>query len=378
MDCTPALIVFVVSVAAILYSYALYPLLLVVLPKRRHEPPADPANWPPVSVLVSVYNEEKHIAERIENLLALDYPRDKLQILIGSDGSTDKTNEIVGSYSDPRVKLHTFSPREGKPSVLNDLMAETTGELLVFTDANTMFARDALRKLVRHFSNPRIGGVCGRLVLHGDDSETSEGPYWKLETFLKEQESAIDSCLGANGGIYAIRKSAWRGIPDNTLVDDFVIAMRVREMGLRVVYDTEAVATEEVPESVEHEMTRRIRIGAGGFQAMLLCWPSLLPWRGFYSFAFWSHKVLRWLGPFFMIAALVANVALLPHPFFTGLLVLQFTFYALATLGHLVRKKHFLLLSAPHYFVVINFALLLGFLRFITGSQRAAWKRTVR
>jgi cellulose synthase/poly-beta-1,6-N-acetylglucosamine synthase-like glycosyltransferase len=369
---------FLVSAGVIIYSYAIYPLLLALVPSRHHEKTGEPAEWPSVSVLISVYNEEKHITNRIDNLLALDYPADKLEIIIGSDGSTDRTNDLVGKFADPCAKLHAFKERGGKPSVLNRLIPQAHGELLVFSDANAMFAPNALRKLVRHFGDPRIGGVCGRLVLHGDNSETDEGPYWKLETYLKTHESALDSCLGANGAIYAIRKSSWPGIPDNTFVDDFVIGMRVRERGDRVIYDTEAVATEELPQSVGHEMTRRIRIGAGDFQALFLCWRSLLPWHGVYVWSFWSHKVLRWVAPFFMIAALGANVALLPDPVFAVLLALQLTFYLLAIIGSIMRRRKFVLFSAPHYFVVINLSLLLGFFRFITGTQQAAWKRTAR
>jgi cellulose synthase/poly-beta-1,6-N-acetylglucosamine synthase-like glycosyltransferase len=329
-------------------------------------------------VLISVYNEEKYIVTRIKNLLELDYPSDKLEILIGSDGSTDRTNELVRTFPDARVKLHAFERRGGKPSVLNRLVPQARGDLLAFSDANAMFGSDTVQKLARHFTNPQIGGVCGKLVFHGDDSETDEGPYWKLETYLKTRESALDSCLGANGAVYAIRKSHWPQIPDNTFVDDFVIGMRVREGGHRVIYDTEAVATEELPQSVGHEMTRRIRIGAGDFQALFLCWRSLLPWRGFYSVAFWSHKVLRWFAPFLMIAALVSNVALLPQPLFAVLLALQLVFYGLAIFGALLRKQKILLFSAPYYFVAINLALLFGFFRFITGTQQAAWKRTAR
>jgi cellulose synthase/poly-beta-1,6-N-acetylglucosamine synthase-like glycosyltransferase len=372
------IIVFLVSAAAIIWSYAIYPLLLALAPARRHEQTSVPRDWPSVSVVISVYNEEKHIVTRIENLLALDYPGDKLEILIGSDGSTDRTNELVGKIPDARVKLHVFEQRRGKPSVLNRLVPQARGELLVFSDANAMFGSDTLRKLARHFGNPQIGGVCGRLVLHGDDSETDEGPYWKLETYLKTRESALDSCLGANGAIYAIRKSCWPQIPDNTFVDDFVIGMRVREAGHRVIYDTQAVATEELPQSVGHEMTRRIRIGAGDFQALFLCWRSLLPWRGFYSLAFWSHKVLRWFAPFLMIAALVSNIALLSYPLFAVVLALQVAFYTLAIFGVFLRRRKIVLFSAPYYFVTINLALLFGFFRFITGTQQAAWKRTAR
>jgi cellulose synthase/poly-beta-1,6-N-acetylglucosamine synthase-like glycosyltransferase len=369
---------FWMSAGLIVYSYAVYPLLLALVPVRRRELVPEPAEWPSVSVLISVYNEEKHITQRLENLLALDYPHDKLEILIGSDGSTDRTDEMVRQFNDPRVRLHEFQQRRGKPCVLNRLIPQTRGELLVFSDANALFAPDALKKLARHFGDSRVGGVCGRLLFHGETSATDERPYWKLETYLKTRESAIDSCLGANGAIYAIRKSCWPGIPDNTFVDDFVIGMRVREQGVRVVYDREAVATEELPQSVSHEMTRRIRIGAGDFQALFLCWRSLLPWRGFYSLAFWSHKVLRWLSPFFMMAALISNIALLSRPFFAVLLALQLAFYALAIVGGLWRGRKIVWFSAPHYFVTINLALLLGFFRFITGAQQAAWKRTAR
>lgn len=369
-----ALVIFIISAGVVVYSYALYPLLLAILPKRRTQP-AEPAEWPTISVLLSVYNEEKHIVERMENMLALDYPSEKLEVLIGSDESTDRTDELVRRFDDPRLKLHVFSPRGGKPGVLNRLAPLAHGELLVFTDANSMFDRLALKKMARHFTDPRIGGVCGKVILHGERHDETEGPYWKLENYLKQRESDLDSCLGANGPIYAIRRQYWPRIPDNTFIDDFVIAMRVREQGRRVIYDAEALATEELTPTVGHEMTRRIRIGAGDFQALFLCWRSLLPWRGFYSFAFWSHKVLRWFAPFFMVAAFAANLWLLPQPLFVATLVMQVLFYSLAAAGMVVRHRVF---SVPHYFVSINLALLLGFFRFLTRSQQAAWKRTAR
>jgi cellulose synthase/poly-beta-1,6-N-acetylglucosamine synthase-like glycosyltransferase len=370
-------ILFWVSAGALLYGYALYPLLLALVPRRREPPCSDNSECPSVSILLSAYNEEKHIAARLANILAQDYPKAKLQVLVGSDGSTDATDSRVRDCADPRVCLFDFLERSGKPSVLKRLVPHATGELLAFTDANTQWQPDALKKLVRHFADARVGGVCGRLLFHGKDVGTDEGPYWKLETYLKTRESALDSCLGANGAIYAIRRSAWPEIPDNTFVDDFVIGMRVREQGLRLLYDTEAVATEELPVSVGHEMTRRIRIGAGDFQALALCWRSLLPWRGRYTWSFWSHKVLRWCGPFFMIGALVANYFLLPRPFFLLTMILQLLFYALAAAGVLVKRK-IVLFSAPHYFAVINLALLFGFFRYLTGTQRAAWQRTAR
>lgn len=371
-------VLFFLSIGVILYSYLLYPILLALIPVKRRPAPSDPAEWPSVSLVLSVYNEEKHIAAKLQNLLSLDYPAAKLEILIGSDGSSDRTDEIVRTFDDPRIKLMSFSQRSGKPGVLNRLTPLAAGELMVFTDANALFAPDSLKKLARHFSDPGVGGVCGKLVFHGATGETSEGAYWKLETFLKTRESDLDSCLGANGAIYAIRSAAWPEIPDNTLVDDFVVAMKVREQGLSIRYDTEATAYEDLPPRIGDEVTRRIRIGAGDFQALTLCWRSLLPWRGFYTFAFWSHKVLRWGAPFFMIAALGSNLLLSREPFFALTLSMQLAFYAMALLGGLVRGARLRWLRAPRYFVTINMALLLGFFRFITGTQQVAWKRTAR
>lgn len=368
---------FWLSLGLLAYSYVLYPMLLALISSfRKRTTPPEIAEWPTISILISVYNEEKHIVARIQNLLALEYPPDKIEILIGSDGSTDHTNDLIRQVAERRVSLHACATRSGKPSVLKRLVTLAHGDLLVFSDANTIFAPDALKTLARHFIIPDVGGVCGRLVLEGKGA-TQEGAYWRHETSLKKYESQIDSCLGANGGIYAIRRTLWPNIPDNTFIDDFVIAMRVREQGMRVLYDSEAVATEDLPEKVGHEVTRRVRIGAGGFQALVLCWHSLLPWRGAYVWCFWSHKVLRWLGPFFMLGALMANYLLLPQPFYLLTMILQLLFYLLAAIGALLRRK-VTLFSAPHYFLAINLALLLGFFRFITGTQKAAWQRTVR
>ena len=378
MNQSAALVLFVMSVALILHTYLFYPLLVGLLARGRKRPLPQPDRWPTLTVLLSAYHEEKHIAARLANILAQDYPREKLQVLVGSDGSTDATGTLVRACTDLRVCLFDFLERDGKPSVLKHLVPHATGEILVFTDAATEFAPLALKNLVRHFADPRIGGVGGEIVFyHGEGGATDEGVYWKLETFLRRRESLIDSCLGATGAIYAIRRDLWPDPPANTLVDDFVVPMRVREQGRRFVYDPDALATQRLPSRVAQEMIRRIRIGAGGFQAIGLCWRSLLPWQGFHAFAFWSHKVLRWCVPFFMLAAFAANSFLVPHPFFLVTMMLQLLFYALALVGTLVRRR-ILLFSAPHYFVVINLALLLGFFRCITGAQRTAWQRTAR
>lgn len=368
---------FLLCTGALIYSYLGYPLLLALIVPRRTMPRRDPTEWPTVTILLSVFNEEKHLAARLDNFSRLDYPADRLEIIIGSDSSTDGTDAILARCKDARVRFERMPSRGGKPRVLNRIAMLARNDLLVFTDANTLFAPDALKKLTRHFPDLTIGGVCGRLVFEGTDAQTDEGVYWRLETFLKERESRLDSCLGANGGIYAIRRRLWPGIPDNTLVDDLVIGMLVREQGTRVIYDSEAVAVEDLPTEVQEEFMRRIRIGAGGFQALALCWRSLLPWRGAYTWAFWSHKVLRWFGPFFLLGAIAANLMMPWNPLSLAALSLQLLFYLLAGLGAIVPGRK-LIFSAPHYFVLINIALLLGFFRFLTGRQAAAWQRTAR
>lgn len=367
-------ILFALSVFLLIYTYALYPLLLELLPLR--EPPVPCLQrTPTVSILVSAFNEERHIRMRIQNLLRLNYPPECLEILIGSDGSTDDTVALALSLSDPRVKVRAFSDRSGKPSVLKRLVAEAEGEILVFTDANVRFEPDALEKLVTHFEDSRVGGVCGRLIL-GGDTQTHEGPYWRMENRLKWRESLLDSCLGANGGIYAIRRDAWPDIPANVLVDDFVIAMRVREQGLRVVYEREALAYEDLPVTVRQEMVRRIRIGAGDFQSLFLCRRLLSPRFGAFAFAFWSHKVLRWSAPFLMTLAFVSNAFLLDNPLCYWLFCGQLSFYGLALLGGGLEQKG--VLAIPHYFVTLNLALMMGFFKYLFGSQSVAWQRTER
>ncbi len=369
--------IFALALGVVLYTYVGYPLLLYLLPLRPRDESHVPGTWPKISILVSAYNEEKHIFDRITNLLDLDYPAERLEILIGSDGSTDRTVDLASQVADPRVHVLARSVRCGKPAVLKRLAAQATGEVLVLTDANTLFARDALTQLVKGLSDPQVGGVCGRLMLESERANC-EGVYWNLETGLKVRESRLDSCIGANGAIYAVRREAWPDFPDRTLVDDLVIPLRMRESGWRTIFRPEALAFEEAPRSVRDEMARRIRLGAGGFQALGLCWRSLLFWRGAYAWAFWSHKVLRWLSPFCMLAALLTNSALAGSQPFDGLLALQVEFYALAAAGAILERSGRRLLLAPRYFVAMNLALMMGFFRFVTGTQRVTWKRVAR
>ncbi|MFG0335646.1 MAG: glycosyltransferase family 2 protein [Maioricimonas sp. JB049] len=369
-----------------LYCYVVYPVLLALLCRRRAPLPVTPParardEWPMVSLIIAAYREEAVIMQRLNNALLCDYPADRLEILIGCDGNEDATGELVGTCGDSRVRLLQFDRRRGKPSVLNDCVAQARGDILVFSDANTFFEPDAIRRLVRHFDASEIGGVCGKLLLI--DPETGgnvDGLYWRYENFLKEREGRLGALLGVNGAIYAMRRSLYQPIPPETIVDDFLIGMRIHVQGARLIYDPAAIATEESASGIDAEFHRRARIGAGGFQSLVWLWPLLNPARGSVAFAFWSHKVLRWFCPLLLVIALACNALLLDQPLYQATLVLQLMFYAGALLGRFVAGRSLLarLSRLPAMFVSMNAALLVGLFRWLRGRQKAAWKRTDR
>lgn len=391
-------ILLLLAYAWILYPVALFTVHACFRPSRGARPPSPaPPFLPSVRMLLSAHNEEAGIRPRLENLAALDYPADRLQILVGVDGGTDRTAEIAREWArtHPNVEVVVSATNHGKTAMLKRLEAGcgipppasrlTSGvSLLVFTDANTMFAPDALRRLVAPFADPAIGGVCGRLVfLDAAGAETRENLYWRAETGLKMAESHLDSCLGANGAIYAIRSELfWREIPDNTIVDDFVIGMKVREQGFRMVYEPAAVATESTPARMADEWRRRVRIGAGAFQALGLCRACLWPGYGRFACCFWSHKVLRWFTPHLSVLLGVVAVWSALHGagvagFLGGVTVAGIAAFAgLAFLGRLTGAAS--PLKAFDYFLSMQAALFAGFLRYCRGGLKGAWERTER
>jgi cellulose synthase/poly-beta-1,6-N-acetylglucosamine synthase-like glycosyltransferase len=318
----------------------------------------------------------------VRNALALDYPADKLQIVIASDGSDDGTAEIVQRFADRGVVLLDYPERRGKATVLNDSISELTGEIVLLSDANTCTDPSAVRNLVRWFDDPTIGVVCGRLVL--TDPVTGynvDSLYWRYETFLKKCEGRLGALLGANGAIYALRRELYTPIPANTIVDDFVIPLRAKlRTKCRIVYDCEAVAREETPANVGAEFHRRARIGAGGFQSIGVLWRLLDPRNGWVAFTYFSHKILRWLCPFFLVMAFAANAALWDQPLYGNLLVGQIAFYVTSVLAAFLPVQARVLkpLRLTTMFTAMNAALLVGFCRWLRGNQRAAWKRTAR
>jgi len=385
-----AAVILVTALGLVAYTYVGYPVLLFLaasvaqagrdmrfLFSRRNRRRQSGHHLPKVSLIVAAYNEEAVIAEKVANCLELDYPADRLEVIIGSDGSTDGTEAAVKSCDDSRVRFFGFAERRGKVSVLQDCVAQATGEILVFSDANTMFRPEAVRKLAGHFTDPDIGAVCGELVLETEErSEPVESAYWRYEVTLKFLESRLDSVLGANGAIYALRRRLFPQVPSHLITDDFVIPMKVKSQGYRVVYDPEAVATETSRSTLASEFRRRARIGAGNFQALFLCRDLLLPWKGPVAFSFWSHKVIRWLVPFLLLAAFGASLFVLGAWWGRALFSLQVAGYALAGVSLLCPSLVAAvgLLRLPRYFVVLNAGLFWGFVTLARGRHGPTWQ----
>jgi cellulose synthase/poly-beta-1,6-N-acetylglucosamine synthase-like glycosyltransferase len=386
---------FWVSLGLVAYSYLGYPIVLAIWtglrealagarflsggPDRRQRRRDD--RWPAVSVVFSAFDEEACIRQKVENCLALDYPPEKLEVLVGCDGCTDRTAELALEVGDPRVRVIEL-PRGGKATALSRLVPIARGEVVVLTDANTMMDRGAVRSLARHFHDASVGAVVGRLRLYNRvRREYEESLYWRYETILKYYEGKLGCVVGANGGLYAIRRLLFSALAPGTIIDDFVIPVRIAARGWRVPFEPEAVAYEETTEDYEREFGRRARIGAGNWQSLSLVPDLLDPRSGFLAFAFVSHKLLRWAAPFLLAIALVLSVplALRLGPAYRLLLLGQLAFYGLAFLGRTgsagpLRR----VASIAHYFVAMNVALAVGFWRFMRGTQPAAWNRTAR
>lgn len=401
-----------VLIAVLLYAWILYPAVILLWPARGVTTPmGDTRRGVPVSVVLAAYNEERHIGARLANLLDTIRDAPGSEILVGVDGSSDRTAEIahqVAAKAD-RVHVHAFPQRRGKMSVLKDLVPLASHSILVFTDANTQFDPGALRTLFRHFTDERVGGVCGRLVLsagRGDERGTTaaakprgakaeESIYWDLEAKLKHQESRIDSCIGANGAIYAIRKRLfWSAIPANTIVDDLVIGVKVREQGYRMVYEPDAVAREEAPQTVRDEWRRRVRIGSGDFQALALCRRCLLPSYGRFAWIFFSHKVLRWFTPHALVLLLLGSALAVTAgcPVEAGARVVLYRLNQTVLVGLILglgfgvvgrlfggsRHSAMRFFRLLHYFLAMQAALLVGFIRSCRGNLKGYWSRTPR
>lgn len=374
-------ILFWLSLFIIVYSYTVYPVLLFIFVRIFGRPvKKNPLFVPTVGVLVPAHNEETVIRKKIDNILALQYPAAKLSVWVGSDCSTDATEAIVAGYDDPRVHLWKAPSRGGKTGIVNRLAPLIEAEIIMFTDANTMHHPDCLTAVVRNFADPEVGGVAGHIehAQSGDD-EMGEGIYRSFESRQKLYEGTLHSTISAFGGFYAIRKSAFKPIPYNAYSnDDVLIPMNVIRQGLRVVFEPEAVSEEDMTGDLKSEFNRRVRIGAGNFQAFSWLLDFIIPLRGWPSFCLISHKFTRWFSPLFLLSAgLCCGVLCFKSP-----LALYRMFFATGSIivGTGLLHKLFRLRISHHvfYFLSMNVALLMGGIRFLSGIKSAVWSRTER
>lgn len=380
-------LIFWLSIALIGFSYIVYPVVLLMVVKlfgknnKRTIEDSD-HQWPEVTVVIAAFNEEKEIKARVENLLSQDYPADKLTILIGSDGSTDETNNILNAFEAENFQPHIFEKNRGKATVLNNLVELVNTPYIVFSDANTHFEPNAIKQLVRHFDDAKVGAVCGELNLYNNDSnDNKDNTYWRYEQFLKENEGKLDALLGANGAIYAIKTELYTPIPENTIVDDFLIVMNVAKRKYKIIYDKEALAHEEIAPSISEETKRRVRIGTGNYQAFTKLLWALNPFIGWRFYTYFSHKVLRWFTPHLMLITFICNILLLGTPLYNGLFSIQLIAYYLAYWGKKESDKGNKIpipVAFLAFFVSMNAALLKGFYKFAFKNVQGTWQRTSR
>jgi len=370
--------------ALIVYAYAGYPLLLGAfgqLIRREGSGRAGateaPFDWPAVSLLIPAYNEAPHLRAKLDNLDAIDYPRDRLEILFVSDGSTDATAEILAAAERPGLRLLLLPTRQGKPSAMNLAVSRSRHDILIFCDAATLVAHDAVKKLVRHFADPGVGVVCGAVELgHTAESAATEGVYWKYEMALRRGEARIGATLTALGPFYAIRRAACRPLPSDAILEDFLRSMTARRLGYQVVDEPRARAIDLAAPTVAGEFTRRVRLAAGSFAALA---PLTRAATGtpavFWSFI--SHKLLRWLAPFFLLGLLATSLLLWQQPLYRLAIFVQAVVYLWALAGMAFRKRlqnwRFALLG--YFLVAMNLAFLVGFARSLTGRQPVTWTR---
>ncbi len=354
------------------FAYAGYPLLLALLVPVAKRPPKCDDVTPSVTLLIPAYNEERSLGAKLESCVALDYPKDRLQVIVLSDGSTDGTNAIAASFARHGYGLMAFKENRGKLAVLRDGLAAATGEIVAFSDAASRLAPDALRRLVRPFADPAVGCVSGAyrvLRPHAARLGPQEGLYWRYETFIKRCESGLGSTLGAHGSLYAIRRELCPDLARIRTNDDYEIPVHIVARGHRVVYAPDAVASEEAEEM--GGFARRVRIAVGNWRQLRLIPLLLWPPRPWLLFTFVAHKFLRLIGPWCLMAALAINL-FLTGPLYLATLVAQLAFYILALAGAF-RILHPAFLKLPFYFCMINAAYIVGLARLLTGSGRVRW-----
>ncbi|MEO3406872.1 glycosyltransferase family 2 protein [Mucilaginibacter sp. CAU 1740] len=383
-----------VSLFIVFYTFAGYGIFLYILIKikravkgRKPEVAEDADLLPSCTLIVAAYNEEYFMEQKIQNTLQLNYPAGKLKLLFVTDGSSDKTPEIIARY--PQIQLLHKPERAGKIAAVHRAMEYVDTDAVVFTDANTFLNKDALIKICRQYSDATVGAVAGEKRVHFDEnadaSAAGEGFYWKYESALKKWDSELYSVVGAAGELFSVRRSLYQPVEADTVLDDFMISMLIAAKGYRIIYEPDAYATETASENVSEELKRKIRIAAGGIQSILRLKKLFNPFPyPVLSFQYVSHRVLRWtITPFLLTLSLILTVVLAIKPGETAmqlLLLAQVLFYLLALLGLIMEKRQLRIkvLFIPYYFCVMNYAVLAGIIRYFGKKQSAVWEKVQR
>ena len=378
----PAAAVFWIAAFLLIYVYAGYPLLLAIIGLFIRGKRPEQGYYPQLSVLIAAYNEEAAIAEKIKQTLALDYPKEKLEVLVLSDCSTDRTDEIVKSYPDSRVRLVRMAERRGKTSAQNFGIREAQGEVVVFSDATAIYHAKALAYMATNYQDPEVGAVSGRYKYFDPEDQSPTGlgssAFWNYENLIKMMQSKIRTITGCCGCIYYVRKAAYTDLPDD-IISDLVQPLQVIRKGYKVLFEDRALAYEETTKSTKEEFSMRVRVVTRAMRGLLSVSDVLKPWKFTWpAFQLWSHKILRWMVPLFLVAILVSNLFLLDNQFFRAFMVAQLAFYAAALLNmvlplHRVWKP----LGIPLFFCTLNAAALFSMIELSRGKKYVTWQ-TVR
>ena len=377
----------------VFYSYVGYGILLGILVKLKNKVKPIPQNREPeVTFIVAAYNEEAWIENKIRNSLALDYPKDKIHFFFVTDGSNDSTADRIVNFKNTEgyhIELFHQPERRGKIAAVERIMPFVKSPIVVFTDANTDINPDAIKKIIYHYADPKVGAVAGekRVQMSGEASGAGEGIYWKYESLLKKWDSQLYSAVGAAGELFSIRTALYQPVETDTLIEDFMMTMRIAERGFKIVYESEAYAVEGHSANVKEELKRKIRISAGGLQAVWRLRGLLNPFKhGVFTFQYISHRVLRWtLAPLALPLIFVLNWQLILRggawtSLYTFIFWAQVVFYLAAVLGWLfeqfkVKVKAF---YVPYYFCMMNYSVYRGFGRLVAGRQSVVWEKAKR
>ena len=399
-------IVFWISLIIVFYTFIGYGLILWCLVKlkslfvrKKEVTILEDSQLPAVTFVVAAYNEQDFIVEKLRNTLALDYPQEKLNVFFVTDGSDDKTPSLIeqffntlnpnaNSNEDSRYRLFHQPERRGKIAAVERVIPFVSTSIIIFSDANTLVNKMAIRKMVAYYQDPKVGAVAGEKRINmeqvDDASSSGEGFYWKYESTLKKLDAALYSVVGAAGELFSIRTQLHESIPADTIIEDFYITLKITQHGYKVAYAPEAYAVEHASLSVQEELKRKIRIAAGGLQAIYRLSPLLNIFKyGWLSFQYISHRVLRWtLAPLCMVLLIITNLqlALTGDQFYLWTLIGQLMFYLLALIGYWLERKKIKvkILFIPYYFCVMNYAVYAGFLRIVSGNQTVLWEKAKR